>query len=232
MRFIPFVVCACVATSVLTVTRASAQPEVPSAASTLAGGWTLNHELSSTVPSPDGGDGNRPAPPAGGPGAGRGGGGGRGGPGGGFGGGGASGPPGGGFGGRGGSGGPDPRKMEETMQTMRELMTPTAHWVIGEAEGGTLVFSSAEGRSVRYVTDNKKEKHQVAGGTIETKTKWDNGQLRQEIDVATGMKAVRVFTVTPGEISRLIVTTTLEGEAAGRGGRRPPVRFVYDRDEQ
>ena len=101
------------------------------------------------------------------------------------------------------------------MQTMRELMTPTAHWVISEAEGGTLVFSSAEGRSVRYVTDNKKEKHQLAGGTIETKTKWDNGQLRQEIDLATGMKAVRVFAVTPGEMFAI----DCDDHTGGRGGR-------------
>jgi hypothetical protein len=226
MRFMPLVVCASVATS-LTVTRASAQQEAPSAtAATLVGGWTLNRELSSSAPSPDGSDSNRPAPPAGGHGGGSGGGG-RGG----FGGGGRGGAPG-GFGGRGGPGGVDPKKMEETMQTMRELMTPTAHWAINEAEGGTLVFSSADGRSVRYATDNKKEKHQLAAGTIETKTKWDNGQLRQEIDLATGTKAVRVLAITPGEVSRLIVTTTLEGEAAGRGGKRPPVRFVYDRDEQ
>ena len=65
-------------------------------------------------------------------------------------------------------------------------------------------------------------------GTVETKTKWDKGQLRQEISLPTGMKAVRVFVAT-SETKQLTVTTSMEG---GPAGRRPPSRFVYDRDER
>lgn len=121
--------------------------------------------------------------------------------------------------------------MKEAMEAMRELMTPTGHWVIKEEDGGAIVFNSAEGRSVRYVANNKKEKHQLANGTIETKTRWDNGRLRQEIELSTGMKAVRVFAVSADE-AQLTVTMTTEGEPGGRGGRQPPAQFVYDRDER
>jgi hypothetical protein len=117
--------------------------------------------------------------------------------------------------------------MEKTMALMQELMTPTAHWIMTSADDGTIVFSDAEGRSSRYIPNDKKEKHQLTDGTIETKTRWDNGQLRQEIFLSAGMKAVRVFAVMPQD-KQLTVTTTMEG---GRGERRPPFRLVYDRDE-
>ena len=122
--------------------------------------------------------------------------------------------------------------MKEAMEAMRELMTPTGHWVIKEEDGGAIVFNSAEGRSVRYVANNKKEKHQLANGTIETNTKWDDGRLRQEIDLGTGMKVVRVFAVSSDEVPQLTVSMTMEGGPGGRGGRQPPGQFVYDRDER
>ena len=198
------------------------QSTVPDDHSGYFGGWTLNRELSSSVRTPDGPDGG-----------GREGGGGRGGggtPGGGFGGPGG----GGGFGAPGGAGGPggapsfDPKEMEKTMALMQELMTPTAHWIVTSTDDGTVIFADAEGRSSRFVPNDKKEKHQLVAGTVETKTKWDKGQLRQEISLPAGMKAVRVFVAMP-ETKQLTVTTTMEG---GPAGRRPPSRFVYDQDER
>jgi hypothetical protein len=183
----------------------------------------LNKDLSDAPPSADGPRG---------PGE-RGGRGGFGGPGGGFG-----GPGPGGFGGRGGGGmggpggGPpnfDPKKMEATMAMMRELMTPTTRWtVVGDA--AALTFTDADGRSSRYTVNDKKEKHQLSNGTIETKTKWENGQLRQELSLPGGTKALRIFAVVEGEIPQLVVTVTPEGGPGGRGDRRPPLRFVYDHD--
>lgn len=204
-----------------------AQPLAPEDHSAYFGGWTLNRELSSTPPAPDGpGGGGRE-----GDGRGRGGpfGGGFGGPGGGR-----------GFGGPGGPGGPggapgggpgaappfDPKAMEKMMALMQELMTPSAHWVVTSAEDGTVVIADAEGRSSRFVPNDKKEKHQLTAGTIETRTKWDKGQLRQEISLSGGMKAVRVLVVMP-ESRQLVITTTTEG---GFGARRPPFRIVYDRE--
>ena len=114
------------------------------------------------------------------------------------------------------------------MALLQEVMTPAVHWVVTSADDGTLVFADAEGRSSRFVPNDKKEKHQLTAGTIETKTRWDKGQLRQEISLPPGIKAVRVFVAVP-ETKQLTVTTSLEG---GPGGRRPPSRFVYDQDER
>lgn len=211
------------------------EPSPPQRAS-YYGGWTLNKDLSASGPTPDGGErggrGRR------GPGGGFGGpGGGRGGPGGGFGGpaGGGPGGPGGGLGGpRGGFGGPggrnfDPQKMDEAMAVMREVMTPTTRWMI-TGEAGVVTLTDADGRSSRYTTDGKKEKHQLSNAAIETKSRWENGQLRQELSLPAGMKALRVFAVVQGETPQLVVTVSPQGGPEGRAGRRPPLRFVYDRD--
>lgn len=210
----------------------AAQEPPPPPKTAYYGGWTLNKDLSATSPSEEGRGRGR------GDGGGRRGGGGFGGPGGGGGGGGFGGgfggPGGGGPGGPGGGrGGFDPQKMQEGMAAMREVMTPTNHWVI-TADGEVLTFSDAEGRSSHYTANDKKEKHQLAEATIETKTKWTtNGQLHQELSLPGGMKLSRDLSVVDGEVPQLIVTVTPEGGPGDdRGGdrRRPPRRFVYDRD--
>ena len=112
------------------------------------------------------------------------------------------------------------------MSITRELMTPTARYVITGAEGGAITFTDAEGRSMKFMPNNKTEKHQLAGGTIETKTRWDGGELRQEVSLPGGMKLLRAYAVQP-DPKRLTVTVTVEG---GRGGRQAPVRMVYEPD--
>ena len=90
------------------------------------------------------------------------------------------------------------------------------------------MFTDADGRTTRYVANDKKEKHQLLTGTIETKTKWVDGALRQEIALRDGMKSSRTYAI---EDDHLVVTTTMEGgPGPGGGGRRAPVRWVYDRD--
>jgi hypothetical protein len=196
-----------------------AQANVPADHSAYFGSWTLNREMSSTPRTPDGPDGGgREGDGSRGRGGGRlgrpGGGGGSGAP--------------GGAGEPGGSLSFDPKEMERAIALMQELMTPTAHWILRSADDGTVIFSDAEGRSSRFVPNDKKEKHQLTAGTVETKTKWDKGQLHQEISLPAGQKAVRVFAVMP-ETKQLTVTITTEG---GPAGRRPPFRLVYDRDER
>lgn len=236
-----FVVSLIVLSPLAAARHASGQEAAGPPKSALLGGWSLNRELSASAPAPEDAGrgrgygepgGGRPGGPGGrqgGPGGGFGGpSGGLGGPSGGFGG------PGGGFGGPGGGpGGPgggfDPKKIEAAMAIMRELMTPSAHVVVtGDSEIVTL--TDADGRSARYATNGKKEKHQFSNASVETKTTWESGQLRQELSLPEGMKALRVFSVTEGDTTQLIVTITPQGGPEGRGGRRPPLRFVYDRD--
>ena len=110
---------------------------------------------------------------------------------------------------------------------MRELMTPVTHLVITNGSEGAITMVDETGRSTRITANNKKEKHQLTAGTIETKTKWDSGLLSQEIELSGGMKFTRTFHVEP-TTNQLIVSMTGSG---GRGDR-PPVQFIYERDEQ
>ena len=207
------------AATLLAASTLHAQPGAPEERSSYFGGWTLSRELSSSPTSPDTPTtGDREGRPGGGRG--------RGGVPGGGGGGGPRG--GGGFGGAGGQSPLNAQDMKKTMALIQELMTPTAHWVITSGEGA-ITFTDSEGRSMRFVPNNKTEKHQLRAGTIETKTRWDNEQLRQEIALSGGIKAVRTLAVLP-ENGQLIVTTTMEGGPGSRGGRRPPLRLVYLRD--
>ena len=193
-----------VAVALLDIHVLGAQP-APEDHSAYFGGWTLNRELSSQPPSlePSRGDHGRL-------GGGRGGGD--------F----------GGPGGRGGVGRPpfDPEQMKRTTGLMQELMAPLAHLVITSAEGGAIRFTEADGLSRKFVPNDTKEKHQFVNGTIETKTKWEDGELRQEFLLAEGMRLVRTYAVTP-EPKQLVVATTMDG---GPGGRRDPIRFVYEAD--
>jgi hypothetical protein len=165
------------------------------------GGWTLNKELSTTPAGPVQGDSER---------------GGRGhrsgGPddGGGF----PSG--GGGFGGRGGgfgARGMDPDAMRKHMEVMREVMESPAHVIVTVGDGA-ITFVQADGRSQRFTTDGKKEKHQLQSATIETKTKWDGVSRRQELDLGDDQKIVRTFTVA-GDTGQLTVSTTFGDDGNG-----------------
>lgn len=191
------------------------------------GGWTINKELSTTPGAPGQGDGQRGErgrrggggfPPGGGGGFPPGGGGGFGGRGGGgFGG----GPDGGGFGGR----GVDPEAMRKRMEVMREVTESPAHLIVTVGDG-SVTFVQADGRSQRFATNDKKEKHQLQSATIETKTKWDSLSLRQEIDLGDDQKVVRTFSVS-SETGQMTVSTSFGDDG---NGRRPPMRTVYDHD--
>lgn len=191
----------------------------------LHGGWTLNRELSTTPPQGGGGRGDGP-PGGGGGGRGPGGPGGGGGVPGGRGG-------GGGFGGPGGAGpGGDPQKMREAMETLREVLTPVPYFVV-TGDAPVITFTARDGRSTRYTVDDKKEKHQLTSATIETRSKWVENRLRQEISLPQSMKAVRTFALSTDDPPQLIIATTLEGGPQGPGGeRRQPIRLVYDREQR
>jgi hypothetical protein len=186
----------------------------PSDHSAFTGSWTLNRDAGTATP------GFVPQP--GDDGGGRRGGGGMGG---GFGG----GERGGGFGERGGPGGGraglDPKEMEHRMELMQEVMAPAQHWVIGQSDGA-ITFVDSDGRSRRFATGSQKEKHQLEGGTIETTTRWDGAQLRQEINAGGNTKIVRTYEISPA--GQLVVTTKMSGSEDGRN--RQPMRAVYDKE--
>lgn len=237
-----------VALAAPTLLRAQAAPD-QSAAPNLSGVWRLDPESSRGpgMGSPEDGGagrgGRRGGP--GGPGGpmGRGpGGGGMGGPGGGMG-----GYGGGGMGGggrmRGGPEGerPNEEEMKHRREMMREIMTPPTTLTITQ-NADNVVFTFADGRTQKYATDGKKEKHQFDSGTLETKTQWKNGQLVKEIDAGNGMKVTETYVLKTDEGRALEVHVSMEGGRMMRGpgpeggegdGRRgpPPIVRVYHPDE-
>lgn len=186
---------------------------VTEGASPIVGSWSLNRELSATTPSPEVG-GRR---------------GGRRGDGAGVGGGGFGGGFGGGRGGRGQGRGEARADGERAVALVQELITPPTKWLIVREAGETLAFTNADGRTVRYAPNNRTEKHQLINGTIETRSKWDHGEFRQEISAPGALDMVRTF-ASDASTHQLIMTTTFDGETAGRDRR--PFRVVYDRDEE
>jgi hypothetical protein len=181
----------------------------------IAGGWTLNKELSDAGrdrPDREGDDTGR----ARGDGRGRGyGGGGR--RGGGF---------GGGFGRGGGGGGAQGEAREDmarTREAMRDIMQPSDHLTITETPG-MIVITGADGRTTRLAPDGKKVKDENT--KMERKTKWDGARLVSDISGLGPAKMTQIFAVDP-ESHRLRVSVQMEG---GRSGQARTITHVYDAD--
>ena len=110
--------------------------------------------------------------------------------------------------------------MERRRALMQDFMTPASHWVIAGGDGGLVIFTDVEGRTSRYLPNDKREKHQLLTGTIETKTKWSGRDLQQEIVLGDGVKAERSFSLDDRD--RLVVTTRMSGGRGGPGGPGGP----------
>jgi hypothetical protein len=190
----------------ITATLAASQSSREAAAedrTALSGAWRLNRELSDDPAMlRSGGGGDDPDESAGG-GRRRGSG---------------------GMGRGGGMGGdrPDPEQMKRVRAIMQSLMEPPANLIIS-VEEAQVTFTDTDGRSRRFATTNKKEKHQLNAGTIETKTKWDRDALVKEISLEGGTKVIETYSVT--EMGQLQVAVKLE---SSRIGRPLTVRRVYD----
>jgi hypothetical protein len=175
----------------------------------LTGQWELNRDLSSAPGGMPGRDGGSRGP------GGRGGGGRVGG---GFGG--MGGGRGGMGGGRGGGERPTPEDMEAQRALMQEVTQLPSRVTITQ-DGDKVMVAEPDGVVRSYLVNGKTEKHQLTHGTIETKSSWDNAQLKMEITVGRA-KLVRTFGVRDNP-RRLEVATSFEG--APKDARR---LTVYD----
>lgn len=190
----------------------------------LSGAWELNREASSPTPAGLGpeDDGGRPPGKHGGghgPGGGRGG---FGGPG--------MGGMGGGMHGGPGSGGaqPDREEMARQRELVHEVVASPVRLLI-DHDGSTVSFTDDEGHVRRYAATGKSEKHQLTSGTVDTKTHWDVDTLVIETELPRSMKVTRRYAFSmAGEVRQLVVTTEIEGGGSPGGGRRPPLKAVYD----
>ena len=130
----------------------------------------------------------------------------------------------GGFGSPGGMAGPEarnPELLKQRLELMRELMEPVRRMTIAQ-DGSSVSFTFDDGRTVRYRTHGKTEKHQQVNGVVETETRWKKDKLVRETHLDDGMTIEETFTI--GSPRALVVELKLHGGP----GRRKPLRRVYD----
>jgi hypothetical protein len=169
------------------------------AEASLAGAWVLNRDASDdprqVTPGGPGDDGARRGPGGGRPpgGMGPGGGGGRGLPGGGRGPGGAR---------------PSEEEMRRLRDLMRELMEPAERLTIVVGDD-SVSMTDQSGRTTRYATNGKPERHQLDAGTVETKTRWDGSRLIKETKADGGLTLSETYALAP-EGRQLNVTVKME----------------------
>ena len=178
----------------------------------IEGAWTLNRDIgdrpgrSAGMPDDQGGGGHR-----------------RGGFGGGY---------GGGMGGMHGGGGggqmsdEQRAEMQRRRNLARELLTPPTRLNI-TIDGDIVSFTDADGRVKKYKTDGKKEKHQFDNGTVETKSKWEEGALTIETSMDGGMKFTQSYSLV-SDHRELMVQTKMEGGMSSDGDERKPITHYYD----
>ena len=137
------------------------------------------------------------------------------------------------MGGHGGTGGPPAdRPDKEEMQRMRDLahevLVAPVRLVIDQ-DGALVTFTDDEGHVRRFTANGKSEKHQLTSGTVETKTHWEDGALVMQLEIPRGMKLSRRYVLSVAADARqLVVTTEVVGGDRGPGGKRPPIKAVYD----
>lgn len=115
----------------------------------------------------------------------------------------------------------DPEARKQRMLLMRELLEPPRRLTIAQ-DSSSVSFTYDDGRTVRYRTNGKAEKHQAINGVVETETRWKKGALVRETNLDDGMSIEETFTlVSPRGLA-------IELEVSGGVGRRKPIRRVYD----
>jgi hypothetical protein len=193
----------CVASAVGLAQTAQAPIDRP----ILSGTWSLNKSLGTAPGSGGMPDDGPPERPVGGRGPGGGGGG-------------MGGPGGGGGGGRfpmrggGGSGPPDRARREGDMASRRALMVELMELppkVTIAQDGDKVVFIEPDGVVRTYVANDKDEKHQLQNGTIETRSKWDDGALVMVLKVGKRAPEITRRFKIKGDPRQLEVTTTFDG---------------------
>lgn len=171
----------------------------------ITGAWRYNPELSTPLPqaAPDG-----QRPRGGGPGGGR--------------------PPGGGRGGGmpgmpGMGKGPSQDDLRRMGVIRRRVTEPPASLVIVR-DGGRVIVTDGDGRSVTYQTDGRKEERVTGDGEFTSRAHWEDEGLVVEEDFGGGVKlTTRAAPIVSEERERLEVTMTAAGlpKPPDRGGRPP-----------
>ena len=192
---------ACLSLALLLLCRADALAQSPP---DLSGTWRYDASASDVGGTGDGGSDRGPRSRFGGPGR----------------------QPLGGFGSPGGmaapGGGMSTREArQERAELVRELLQPVRRLVVAQ-DASSVSFTYDDGRTVRYRTNGKAEKHQAIHGVVETETRWKKGALVRETNLDDGASIEERFILASPR--GLVV----EIEVSGGIGRSRPVRRVYE----
>lgn len=115
----------------------------------------------------------------------------------------------------------DPQTRKQRRALLRELLEPVRRFEITQ-DGTAVSFVYEQGRTVRYRTDGRTEKHQAINGVVETETRWKKGKLVRETNLDDGVTIEETFVLTsPRGLS-------VEIEVGGGVGSRKPIRRIYD----
>jgi len=113
--------------------------------------------------------------------------------------------------------------MKKTRALLDELMTATPRLSVFQREEGRIVFVDADGHTRTFMTNGKKERHQLQSGTVDTSTKWDGVTLVQQSTLGGGVKVTQTFAIDDAQ--RLVISTTLDDSPMGK---LPSHKRVYD----
>ena len=122
-------------------------------------------------------------------------------------------------------GGRDTRSggMDAVQQMRMWLHEPAARLTITQTDS-SVMFIEGDGRSQTLVTNNERQRLPLGTGTVDVRTKWDDGRLVKESSLADGARVTETYSVVP-ESRQLHVLVKLTGSRLPR-----PVSFrrVYE----
>ena len=115
----------------------------------------------------------------------------------------------------------DPQTRKQSMELLRELLEPVRKLSITQDQS-VVSFTYDDGRTIRYRTNGKAERHQAVNGVVETETRWKKGRLVRETSLDNGVTIEETFTLTSPR------GLAIEIEIGGGVGRRKPIKRIYD----
>ncbi|MEI6669803.1 MAG: hypothetical protein WCP29_16760, partial [Acidobacteriota bacterium] len=124
----------------------------------------------------------------------------------------------------GGGRGGDPEKMKRTRALLSDVMKPADGWTIVR-DGVMVLFTNADGRTLKFTTDGKEEEQLSGDGITKSKSRWNGDQLIIESKFQDGPKVTRTYTVS-SDLRQLMIHIKAEG---GGLPRETTTNHVYDR---
>jgi hypothetical protein len=115
--------------------------------------------------------------------------------------------------------------MKAIRNLMDEIARPGPRMIILEADDVHVKMVDSEGHAVTYKTDNKKERHQLSAGTVQTQSQWQNGMLAIRFLIDHGPTVVKTYSAD-AEHHRLLIAVRMD-DSRVNGRSVPPSRYVY-----